>query len=595
MRLRYLTTLCCFLPLALSLDYFVNVDDLVKEPTLLTGDISEFRIPIDGETFANWGRVVDYNGLIEAFLEFYQGAAKEWERLFYGRPSQEAYNRLAGYTEQVDRVMENIFEVYRKVSKGKDPPVRFQNTVIEWANILFEVVMSTKDNPFYNVPALAKDEVPAEYAYTVDMLNRDFPENYEDALRFEDEPLSRTTADHIHLLLTPRFRGPRDPSNRYGRHIKSKYEQVERYLLNAVEGSARKGEGVQADEFQFVVSDLDVSLEHKLVTVYVDPNKTTRMRNTLLKLRDRLLEVRKQGLIQAWDIRLAMGKYDSRVAGWNRTMEEQERAAEEKARVTEDKKKNRGRLANFWYSFGDPEPEEVRRTKLFPRKQKAPIFQQWQVLKDLVRQITLLPGHLIDDLTVLAEILRVMEVPQLPESENSVQLAKNLTFDPIEAPKYMRLSNIETMASPVNRNTSPANQNTSPGGLLLKLEEADADIREPTYREGTDRLELEPTDRTDRAFEDLLDVIPISLDLRDRESDGDSGSQQAVQLVREGPDPIGADRLKLLSTDVSPSARSLLHPGSSPGGRNYSPPRRSIFSGTNSRFSDAIDNAEKNQ
>ncbi|KAF3087285.1 hypothetical protein TWF102_010581 [Orbilia oligospora] len=587
MRLRYLASLCCFLPQALSLDYFNDIGDLAKEPTLLTGDIGEHRIEVDGETYAKWQRVVDNNELVEVFFSFYRGAEEEWESLFYGSPRQEPYDyhiRSTCYTEKVNRVKEAIFDTYKIASKGKDPPIEFQNKVVEWANTLFEIVISTWENPFYNVATLDLGNVPAEYSYTVDMLNRDFPEDYRDSAKFEDEPIVRTTADHLHLLFTPRFKGPRYPNNRYGSHIQSRSEQIEKYLLNAEEVSAKPGVDIRKHEFKFVVSKIDVSLEHQLVTVVVDLNKTTRVWKTLLKLRDRLLEIRKQGLVQAWDIRLAMGKYDSRVAGWNKTMEEQEKAAEERARIAEEKKGTRSRFANFWHSFEDT--GEAQRMSFFPKKQQTPIFQKWQLLKDLVRQVTLIPEHLIDDLAVMAEILRVMEVPQLPRIENSAHLGKDLTFNAVEAPKYMRLSDIETMASPMNQNTSPINQNTSPGGLLLRLEEQDN--RDPTFREERGGSGLEPTDRTDRAFEDLINAIPISIDLR--ESDGDSESQQGVQLVREGSDPTNADQLKLLSTDVSPSARSLLHPGT----RTYSPPRRSIFSGTGSRFSDAVNDAGKN-
>ncbi|KAK6508870.1 hypothetical protein TWF481_003637 [Arthrobotrys musiformis] len=600
MRLRYITVICLFKQ-ALSLDYFTNLRDLAKEPTLATGDTSEYRIPIDGETFAKWERVVDYNGLIEAFLSYYGKADREWEGLFYGMPGRESYDhttRSTCFTERVDRLMESLFENYKLASKGQAPPVWFQNMVVEWANTLFEVVMSTRDNPFYGIPGVDPDDIPAEFLYKVAMLNRGFPENFRDALKFEDYPTSRTTADHLHLFFTPLFRGPRDPENKYGSHTKSRYEQAERYLLNAVEVSAGAGDDMQTHEFQFVVSDLDVSLEHRLVTVFVDPNKTTRMRETLLKLRDKLLRVMAEGLRQAWDIRTEMGFLDSRIAGVNKTMEEQANAAEDKVKADEQKKRDKD-FAKFGFDLGtNGGMAEEQTTTILPKKRKTSLFKKWQVLKDLIIDLTYMPEFLIKDLDAMAEILRVLEVPQLPSTEPFPKLPKTLTSNSAaEQPKYMRISNIETMDSPINQVTStggytPINQNTSPGGYIPLQKPQVQDIIDATFQEEPG-VGIEP-EVTDREFEDLINVIPISLDLR--AGSQEYGSQQEVELMRAGSDPVNnAENFKLLSTDVSPSARSLLHPGYSPSSRNYSPPRRSKFSGTGSRFSDVINNDDTNK
>ncbi|KAK6362655.1 hypothetical protein TWF730_000110 [Orbilia blumenaviensis] len=581
MRLRYLTSFC-LLQQALGFEYFTNIANLGNEPTLATGDTSEYRIPIDGETFAQWERTVDSSGLIEAFLKFYRKADMEWESLFYGLSSEEPYNynaRAPCFNERIDKTTELLLDTYKAASKGEEPPIWFSNMIITWGNILYEVVMSTRENPFYDVPAADEKDIPVDWLYPVPMFNKDFAENFRDALDFADFPLSRPTADHIHLILMPQFRGPRDPDYRNGAHVKSRYERVARYLLNAVEVSAGAGgEGARNHEFQFVVSDLDVSLEHSLVTVYVDPNKTTRMRETLLKVRDRLSRIMNKGLEQAWDIRTEMGFLDSKIAGINKTIEERERAEDERVKAAEAKRKAKA-LAQLGFVPGDAAAGEEQQMNILPRKRRTPLFDKWQVLKDLIIDVTYLPSYLIKDIDSIAEVLRVMIVPQLPSSENSLELAKDISFNP-EPVRNMRISNIETMASPINRDTSP-------GGYSAML---------PAQGNGEGAFRVVPSDLgpepSDRAFEDLLNVIPISIELGYQDLNREAGpgvdSEDPVELTRAGSDPIGADNLKLLSTDVSPEGRSLLHPGYSPSPRSYSPPRRSLFSGTSSRFSDVI-------
>ncbi|KAK6357691.1 hypothetical protein TWF718_001999 [Orbilia javanica] len=588
MRLRYLTTLC-LLQRALGMDYFTSIRDLANEPTLATGDTSEYRIPIDGQKFGAWERVMDYNGLIDAFLKFYRKGEKEWERIFYGRPGYDSYNyndRSSCFTEKVDKLMESILDTYMEAHNGSNPPMWFRNMIVTWANTLFEVVMSTRENPFYDVGVVAAEDVPEQFSYKVAMFNRDFPEDFRDALKFEDFPVSRMTADHLHLFFTPLFRGRGDPNVKPGSRVKPRSEQVGRYLLNGVEISGRAGENMQTHEFQFVVSDIDVSLGRDLVTVFVDPNKTTRMRETLLKLRDRLFRIMTEGLRQAWDIRTEMGFLDSKIAGVNRTMEEREQVAEERAKAAEAKKRAKD-FAKVGFNLGQESGAgEGQSVNILPKKKPTPLFSKWQVIKDLIVDLSYMPEYLIKDLDAMAEVLRVMEVPQLPDTEESIKMLKDLTFNPVETPNYMRLSNIETMESPIS-------QNTEPGGPSQPLQMQN--VQEATFREGLTGPVPQKTDRTDRAFEDLISAIPVSISLDLRDSEVDSESQQQVQLMREGSDPFNGEHLKLLSTDVSPSARSLLHPGYSPSQRNHSPPRRSIFSGTGSRFSDVINDAGKNQ
>ncbi|KAK6535868.1 hypothetical protein TWF281_000118 [Arthrobotrys megalospora] len=614
MRLRYLTSLC-FLHWALAsrqdadrdrdwdrdwdrdreidwsregLDnsgfkYSIDISTLAQAPNRTTGDTSEYRIPIDGETFAGWNREVTWSGLVEAFLEAYERAGLEWERIFYGLPPENPdpynpYARTPCLIKAAELFRESLFDTFEQdINKGEEVPIWFRNMVVTWGNMMYEIAYSTVENPFYRVRQADPKKFEPEFVYPVAMLNKDFPEDFRDALRFMDLPLSRPTADHLHLLFMPRFQGPQESRyNRHGIHTESRYEKVARYLLNAVEISAT-GEDARRREFQFVVSDfdLDVSLQY---TVYVDPNKTTRMRESLLKLRDRLMRIMNEGLELAWDIRTELGFLDSKVAGINKTMEEEEIAIEQGLNEL-PKARN---VPDFDYFV------EIESDRPTPRKRKGiSLFQKWQTYKTLIVDVTYMPRFLIEDLDYMAEVLRVMEVPQLPRTEQSVDFAKDLALKrPAEPIKQMRLSHIETMDSPMNRDTSPGGFSQIP----LK-----PDSLEVTPREGFSPFRPDPDPGPgpeDRTFEELINIIPISLDFRDN-SDADAEARSQGELLRAGSSPNAAEDLKLLSTDMSPSPRSFLQPGYSPGSRNYSPPRRSLFSGANSRFTNAVNKANE--
>ncbi|EPS36442.1 hypothetical protein H072_10023 [Dactylellina haptotyla CBS 200.50] len=450
---------------------FTSIDDLAKEPTLATGDTSEYRIPIDGEVFASWEGDVDNGVLIELFLDLYWQAAKEWDHIFYGEYISGGYNsRRKSIFDRIDELNYVLDDIYTE-------------------------------------------------ANNVDMLNQDFAEDTRNTKAVQDAPRERSTADHLHLLFQPRFRGPSHPDHREGVHIRSRYEEVARYLLNALEVSAEQGDDIRDHEFQFVVSNLDVSLEHKQVTVYLDPNKTTRMRNTMLKLRERLTKAKIEALKAGWEVRTQMGYMSSTVAGYEET--------------------------------------------------HPGISKQWERVRTIITKLGHVFDNLIEDLDGMAEILRVLAVPNLPETDESLgegleEFTKDYTLD--RTAQFKKASNLD------------GNEIKDYIQILQKEERPDGGNSVPLGRGKTqpDSIISSSGGSSDPSI--LQEIIPISIDLREQDS-----SRLPLPL----PESFPQGSSNILSTDLSPSVQTNLLAGQSPGGIN--PPRRSIFS-HGSRFSDLVKN-----
>ncbi|KAF3916684.1 hypothetical protein ABW20_dc0105578 [Dactylellina cionopaga] len=493
---------------------FTTITDLAKAPTLTTADVSEYRIPIDGERFAEWERTIDRSGLLEIYLLLYRKACNEWYNIYFGKIIGEYGQREKTLAERIDELDVALEETYMEANKGKASPLWFRNMVTLWMNALFEVLIDTKEDSFYDVNSKL---VPAKFKYRVEMLNKDFVQDIKDAAKVEGYPRDRTTADHFRLLFMPPFQGPKYPMFTGGVHMKSKYEEVARYLVNALEVSAEKGEDAHDNEFQFVVSDLDVSLEHKQVMVYVDPNKTTRMRKTLLKLRDKLTKTKTDALVLGWDVRTQMGLFDSIVAGYRNT--------------------------------------------------DSNILKRWDRIKKVIINLGYTLDNLIYYLDAMAEILRVMEVPSLPETEESLMEGGFGDY----AREYLDRTAQFRKPSGSGMDYSPISQFGSP--------KADEDTALP-YAISKMKPASSPSDRGS-SDPSILQEIQISVDLREQE-----GTMIPLPL----PESFPQESTKLLSTDVSPvGARNnlLLQPDSALSSGGVNVPRRSIFS-PDSRFSENI-------
>ncbi|KAK6532072.1 hypothetical protein TWF694_003234 [Orbilia ellipsospora] len=504
---------------------FPTIEALYDAPSEISGDTSEYRIPIGGQEFVAWEREIDNTLLIEMFYELYWKTAGEWDNIYHGEYRGLEYGqRGLSLTDRIDQLTDALYETYSVANKGREPPLWFQNMVTLWMNALLEIVVSVRPRRIFDTEPV---KLPEEIKYFVDMLDKDFLEDIRDTSKLGNKQKERlrTTADHLHLLFLPRFSGPSFPGHRDGTHIRSRYEQVARYLVNGLEVSAENGEEIIDQEFQFVVSNLDVSLEHKQVTVYVDPNKTTRMLNTILKIRDKLIRAKSESQRLGWEVRTAMGYLDSIVAGF--------------------------------------EPTHPR------------ILKRWQLIKELLTSLSLSFDVLIDGLDGMAEVVRVMEVLSLPETDESIEFEK--VFDGISPRPLHYTADFEKPTrsdlhdgndyTPISQiDGGQAETDTGPLSGLSKALPISINIIDP------DEVSKQPMS------------IPISIDLREPMS-----TLQLPKSPQESP--------KQLFTDPSPSARTnLLLPGSSASESGRSPDstrhghvrNKSRFS-KGSRFSDYID------
>ncbi|KAF3911164.1 hypothetical protein AA313_de0208900 [Arthrobotrys entomopaga] len=513
---------------------FPTIAALYDVPSEITGDTSEYRIPIGGQEFVAWERDTENALLIEMFLELYWKTAEEWDVIYYGRYQGLEYGqRGRSLSDRIDQVTDALYDTYIAANKGREPPLWFQNMVTLWMNALLEIIVSTRPLPLFDIEPV---KIPEGIKYSVDMFDKDFLEDIRDARKpgKKKHERLRSTADHLHLLFSPRFSGPSFPIYYNGTHIRSRYEQVARYLVNALEVSAETGEEVSDQEFQFVVSDLDVSLEHKQVTVYVDPNKSTRMLNTILKIRDKLIRAKVESQRLGWQVRTEMGYMDSIVAGF--------------------------------------EPTHPR------------ILKRWEIIKELLISLSLSFDTLIEGLDGMAEVVRVMQVLSLPETDESIdefdKLFNAMSISPrplhhtTDFAKYTR-SDVQDGNEYVPISQIDGGQAETDIGPLSGLSKAlpiSINIADPDPED----IAKEPKS------------IPISIDLGLREP------MSTLQLPKVS---MSQESPKQLLTDISPSVRTnLLLPGSSASESGRTPDstrngqvrNKSRFS-KGSRFSDYID------
>ncbi|KAF3940862.1 hypothetical protein ABW19_dt0207821 [Dactylella cylindrospora] len=355
----------CLLVLSLSVGLgleIAKVRELEKQPTKLTKNTEELRIPIDELSFRKWERKVDdERELIETYLTIYLKTAAAWDDIFNGpNYNQEDGHRDPTVAERVDTATDTIINTYIK-AKGKKPPKPLRRLIDAWATTIKRPLLSDRIGRVGQEPP----DIPPDAVYAADMLEQDFPQDYRPPRADENAEIElRTTADHLRRFLRPVFLG--ETRFRIDRkHMWTVYQRVARYLVNAVNEERNSEKGTLRVPFQ---STRDI--------VYVDPNKTTRMRNTLLKIRDQFIHAKARGLSLGWELQTQLDAMDNLITS----------------------------------KLSKKAPDDIK---------------QWNRAKVALTRTPEIYWRLAHYLDVLTEVLRVMEVPAAPGTGELLTITLN--------------------------------------------------------------------------------------------------------------------------------------------------------------------------